>query len=210
MNVLYLDASRDRLSIGLESHTQWLTREQLSGRHDAVLLDAMIDLCSEASVRLQDLERCVIVNGPGSFTGLRIAVSAVHALDAVGPLKALPIDQLSLLGAAAESEAEAVIDARMQDVYRGCNRDGFGIYQQVDVVPLDALSEDVRRICHCDEQALFPNATGVLPDLSILRALAARQPQSAWINASQLTPRYVRNTVSWKPLSEQPSKLYDR
>jgi len=208
--VLYLDASRDRLSVGLESHAQWLTREQLSGRHDAVLLDTMTDLCSEACIRLQDLERCVIVNGPGSFTGLRIAVSAVHALDAVAPLKALPIDQLSLLAASTESEAEAVVDARMQDVYRGCNRDGFGIYQRVDIVPLDVLSNDVSRICHRDEQGLFPHATGVSPDLSILRALAARQPQSAWIKASQLTPRYVRNTVSWKPLSEQPSKLYDR
>lgn len=208
--MLYLDASRERLSVALESQTAWLTREQLAGRHDAVLLDAISDLCAEARMRLRDLERCVIVNGPGSFTGLRIAVSAVHALDAVAPLMALPIDQLSLLGAATAIEAEAVLDARMQDVYLGRNRDAFGIYQRVEIVPMEALSRANRQICHRDEQTLFPSAIAVLPDLSILRALAERQPEAAWIKASQLTPRYVRNTVSWKPLSEQPSKLYDR
>jgi tRNA threonylcarbamoyl adenosine modification protein YeaZ len=210
LNLLYLDASRDRLSIGCATVTQWVVRENIVGRHDAVLLNALNSVCQEASITLDTLEGVVVVNGPGSFTGLRIAVSAIHALDAVNSCRALPVDQLSLLAAASKRPTEAVLDARMQDAYIGRSMGATGLYQELAIVPLDSLNQGAGRICHRDDAERFPLAVSVTPSLETLRELAARQPDSAWIPAQQLTPRYIRNTVSWKPLSEQPSKLYER
>lgn len=210
MNVLYLDASRDRLSVGLDSAGSWRVLERIEGRHDEMLLESVETLCESANLRLQELDRCVVVNGPGSFTGLRITVSAVHALDAVHPLRVLPIDQLSLLASMHADAAEAVIDAKMGEAYYGRELGGTGLFTAIDVIPLDRLPTAGLRVCHAHECDLFANVTGVTPGLDNLRELAHRQPESAWIAGGQLTPRYVRNTVSWKPLSEQPSKLYDR
>ncbi len=210
MNCLYIDASRDRLSIGLECGSKWRANESIEGRHDQVLLEAIRGLCNDAMICTNEISHCVVVNGPGSFTGLRIAVSCVHALDLVQPLRVLPVDQLSLLAASCDApHAGSILDARMGEVYVGSNRDDNGLYSQLELKSINALGQDTW-ICHAEEADRFSvSLVPVVPTLHVLKQLAQGCDFSQWIEGSQLTPRYVRQTVSWKPLSEQPSKLYD-
>ena len=151
-----------------------------------------------------------MVNGPGSFTGLRIAVSCIHALDLVTPLKVLPVDQLSLLAEAAQSSHGSILDARMDEVYVGLDRHIDGTFESLQLKPVIELSRNQTWICHYEEQDRFAvERIPVTPTLQTLRGLASQMDASRWIDGHQLTPRYVRQTVSWKPLAEQPSKLYD-
>ena len=210
MDCLYIDASRNRLSVGLVSGSLWVTRERIEGRHDEVLLESIRELCTECNLSVSDIDRCVVVNGPGSFTGLRIAVSCIHALDLVTPLKVLPVDQLSLLAEAAQLSHGAILDARMDEVYMGLDRHADGTFESLQLKPVAELSRDETWICHHEEQDCFGvELIPVTPTLQTLRGLASQMDLSRWIDGHQLTPRYVRQTVSWKPLAEQPSKLYD-
>jgi len=187
-----------------------MTRERIVGRHDEVLLESIRELCAECNVSIGDINRCVVVNGPGSFTGLRIAVSCVHALDLVTPLKVLPVDQLSLLAEAAQSSHGAILDARMGQVYVGCDRHADGVFESLQLKSVAELSSDEAWTCHHEEQDRFGlEFIPVIPTLQTLRGLVSQMDSSRWIDGHQLTPRYVRQTVSWKPLAEQPSKLYD-
>ena len=130
MSCLYIDASRDRLSVGIEVDSDWIAHDAIEGRHDAVLLESIRSLCIESGQSVNKLSQCVVINGPGSFTGLRIAVSCVHALDLVHPLHVLPIDQLSLLAAASQNEADyALLDARMNEAYVGFDRQADGTFR---------------------------------------------------------------------------------
>lgn len=211
MDCLYIDASRDRLSVGFVSGSLWVTRERIEGRHDAVLLESIRELCAECNLSVSDIDRCVVVNGPGSFTGLRIAVSCIHALDLVTPLQVLPVDQLSLVAEAAQSSHGAILDARMDEVYVGLDRQADGTFGSLQLKPVNKLSPDDTWICHHEEQDRFAvELIPVIPSLQTLRDLALQMDSSRWIDGHRLTPRYVRQTVSWKPLAEQPSKLYDR
>jgi len=211
MPTVYLDASRDTLTLGLKTAESLHRFESIEGRHDNVLLPTLDRLIVESGYQSTDLTHWVVVNGPGSFTGLRIAVSCVHAIDAVTPCHVLPIDSLSLLAANAQKECdEAVIDARMGEVYVGCDMNAEGVFQTIEIKPMHALMPRSTRVCFDSEMAVFSGiASPVTCRLDALVKLADAQPADAWIAGHQLTPRYVRNTVSWKPLSEQPSKLYD-
>lgn len=210
MDCFYIDTSRDRLSVGLVSGSLWLTRERIEGRHDQVLLESIRELCVESNLSIGDIDRCVVVNGPGSFTGLRIAVSFIHALDLVTPSKVLPVDQLSLLAEAAQSSHGAILDARMDEVYVGCGRQADGTFESLQLQPVAELPSGEAWICHHEEQDRFGlELIPVTPSLQTLRGLALQMDPSRWIDGHQLTPRYVRQTVSWKPLVAQPSKLYD-
>ena len=210
MNCLYLDASRDRMSVALESGGSWFARESIDGRHDQVLLETMQSICDEAGIAIRQVSHAVIVNGPGSFTGLRIAVSFVHALDLVRPLRVLPIDQLSLLGYMAKSSEGAIVDARMDEVYVGTKKHSDGTYQSLGLLPLTELNSDQTWVCHADEAHRFDaKLILVRPTLESLRDLASQIDSSKWTDGNRLTPLYLRKTVSWKPLAEQPSKLYD-
>ena len=211
MSRLFLDASRDRLSVGIEVGSTWLAYNAIEGRHDQVLLESIRSLCEESGLSISELTQCVVVNGPGSFTGLRIAVSCIHALDLVHPLQVLPIDQLSLLAAASDADVDcALLDARMDEVYVGSDRQADGTFACLELMPVSGLDQARSWVSHAEESDRFPILTKpVSPTLETLRGLSSRVDPSKWISGHQLTPLYVRQTVSWKPLSEQPSKLYD-
>ncbi len=211
MSCLFIDTSRDRLSVGIENGSDWIAYDAIEGRHDAVLLDSIRSLCIESGQPVNQLSQCVVINGPGSFTGLRIAVSCIHALDLVHPLRVLPVDQLSLLAAASQNEADhALLDARMNEVYVGFDRQADGTFGCLELMSVNALDREHAWICHAEEIDRFPiSPIPVLPTLDTIRCLASRMDSSKWIPGQQLTPLYLRQTVSWKPLSEQPSKLYD-
>jgi tRNA threonylcarbamoyl adenosine modification protein YeaZ len=211
MSRLFLDASRDRLSVGIEVGSTWLAYNAIEGRHDQVLLESIRSLCEESGLPINELAECVVVNGPGSFTGLRIAVSCIHALDLVHPLQVLPIDQLSLLAAASDADVDcALLDARMDEVYVGSDRQADGTFACLELMPVGELDHERSWVCHAEECDRFPIPTkSVSPTLETLKGLSLRLDSSKWISGHQLTPLYVRQTVSWKPLSEQPSKLYD-
>jgi tRNA threonylcarbamoyl adenosine modification protein YeaZ len=211
MSRLFLDASRDRLSVGIAVGSTWLAYNAIEGRHDQVLLESIRSLCEESGFPINELAECVVVNGPGSFTGLRIAVSCIHALDLVHPLQVLPIDQLSLLAAASDADVDcALLDARMDEVYVGSDRQADGTFACLELMPVSELDHQRPWVCHAEECDRFPIPTkSVSPTLETLKGLSLRLDSSKWISGHQLTPLYVRQTVSWKPLSEQPSKLYD-
>lgn len=211
MSRLFLDASRDRLSVGIAVGSTWLAYNAIEGRHDQVLLESIRSLCEESGLPINELAECVVVNGPGSFTGLRIAVSCIHALDLVHPLQVLPIDQLSLLAAASDADVDcALLDARMDEVYVGSDRQADGTFACLELMPVSELDHQRPWVCHAEECDRFPIPTkSVSPTLQTLKGLSLRLDSSKWISGHQLTPLYVRQTVSWKPLSEQPSKLYD-
>jgi len=211
MSRLFLDASRDRLSVGIEAGSTWIARNAIEGRHDQVLLESIRALCDESGQAIDQITECVVVNGPGSFTGLRIAVSCIHALDLVHPLQVLPIDQLSLLAVASDTPVDrALLDARMDEVYVGSDRQADGTFGCLELVPVSELDQTRFYVCHSEEVDRFSiQMNPVSPTLETLQSLAAGMDTSKWIAGHQLTPLYVRQTVSWKPLSEQPSKLYD-
>ena len=211
MSCLFIDASRDRLSVGIEVGSDWIAYDAIKGRHDAVLLESIRSLCIESGQSVNKLSQCVVINGPGSFTGLRIAVSCIHALDLVHPLRVLPVDQLSLLAAASENEADyALLDARMNEVYVGFDRQADGTFSRLELMSVNELNGENAWICHAEEIDRFPvSPIPVAPTLETLRRLASGMNSSKWIPGQQLAPLYLRQIVSWKPLSEQPSKLYD-
>lgn len=122
-NVLAIDASSEGCSVALSFRGETYIRESTEPRKHAQNLLPMTDaLLSGAQATLADLDYIALVNGPGSFTGIRIAISIVQGLSFGAKL---PIYCMSSLITMAEQQrglnVDAVvvsaIDARMGEVY---------------------------------------------------------------------------------------------
>jgi len=148
------------------------------------LLVSISDLLEEAGVGLHALSGIVVVAGPGSFTGIRIGISAVKGLAEGLRLPVIPVSRLELLvRKAAGGNAVAVLGAGRSEFFVGIYRAGLPVLEVLatreELVKLvtDSSSSSERRLplLACEEQVL-----AALADLDPKR-VAAPTAVDAWV-----------------------------
>jgi tRNA threonylcarbamoyladenosine biosynthesis protein TsaB len=89
------------------------------GTFSAELIPQISDLLAKHNFRPQDLEGLVAVTGPGSFTGLRVGLTAVKGLAEVLKIPIAAVTSLEVLLATVEDSSSTlgVIDAGRGEVY---------------------------------------------------------------------------------------------
>ena len=131
MNLLAIETSTEFLSLAAMRGGEVLTRHVAAGqRHAELVLDAVSELLLHARLRLEDLHGIAYGEGPGSFTGLRIACGVVQGLAMARGLEVLGVS--TLLAMAEEAGAErtlACLDARMGEVYHAAYRRAGGAWE---------------------------------------------------------------------------------
>ena len=125
MNLLALDTSGDACSAALVQDGGIRQRlETAPRRHGELILPMLDGLLVETGIGLHDLDAVAFGRGPGSFTGVRIAVAVAQGI-AFGA--GLPTAPVSTLAALAQGEYRrsgrrrvlAALDARIGEVYWG-------------------------------------------------------------------------------------------
>ncbi|MEG9436385.1 tRNA (adenosine(37)-N6)-threonylcarbamoyltransferase complex dimerization subunit type 1 TsaB [Edaphobacter sp. HDX4] len=106
-----------------EDTMRTVASEVLPGRSASERLIPSIRQMMEAEGwTLKDLTAIGVVHGPGSFTGVRVGLSAAKGLSEAGKVPLVAISRLALLAAAAEEPKEkvcAVLDAGRGEFYCG-------------------------------------------------------------------------------------------
>jgi tRNA threonylcarbamoyladenosine biosynthesis protein TsaB len=103
-----------------------MARAMMPGRTASERLMAVVrELMEEMHWRLQMLGVVVVVSGPGSFTGMRVGLSAAKGLSEALGIPVVAVSRLALLAAARQREGEvcAVLDAGRGEFYCGQYRD---------------------------------------------------------------------------------------
>jgi tRNA threonylcarbamoyladenosine biosynthesis protein TsaB len=156
-NLLTLDTATEYCSVALLTNNQTFSiAEHCKNQHAAKLLGMIDNVLTQAQLTLQDLDAIGFGCGPGSFTGVRIAVSVTQGL-AYGLQKpVIPISTLQIMAQAAYQQygvkrALVALDARMQQIY-------YGIY----VLDNNALMQPEGELALIfPNQLIIPNGIGV-------------------------------------------------
>jgi tRNA threonylcarbamoyladenosine biosynthesis protein TsaB len=122
MALLVIDTSTDQPAVGIlpESGLPGAAPHLTGRRHGRDLLPSIRDLLSRQELEVNDLRVVAVGLGPGSYTGLRIGLTAARMLAYITGADLVGFD--SLQGWAHEAPAEAcrvhvVADAQRGDVY---------------------------------------------------------------------------------------------
>lgn len=96
------------------------------GTFSAELIPQIADLLAKYSYNAKNLQALVAVTGPGSFTGLRVGLTAVKALAEVLGIPIATVTSLEILLAAAADpdSAMAVLDAGRGELYVATQTNG--------------------------------------------------------------------------------------
>ncbi|MGS0674650.1 tRNA (adenosine(37)-N6)-threonylcarbamoyltransferase complex dimerization subunit type 1 TsaB [Shewanella sp. 0m-4] len=224
LSILALDTCTESCSAAV-SHKGATYSEQADAprEHSQRLLPMVKAVLSEANLALKDVDLIAYGRGPGSFTGIRICTSITQGL-ALG--QELPVIGISTLAAMAQSAIEqgasqvlAAIDARMGEVYWGqyIAVDGLATLVNEEVVSAPeaiVLSLDLTLpviACGTGFDA-YPQILELTTNMSICEK--AKFPEAKYMLAlaqdgvskghstsvDELTPVYLRDTVTWQKL----------
>ena len=96
---------------------QILGQIELEGRsYSATLVAAVAELLAQSHIELSSIAAIVAVNGPGSFTGVRVGLSAVKGLAEPAQISVVAVSRLEVL-AWKSGVHSAAIDAHRHEVF---------------------------------------------------------------------------------------------
>lgn len=122
MRFLLIHTSGAEGSVALASDTGVVASELLPGRSASErLVPAVRRLMEIAGWKLNDLTAVVVVDGPGSFTGVRVGMSAAKGLCEAGGVPLIAVSRLALVASAigTEGTVHALLDAGRGEFYHG-------------------------------------------------------------------------------------------
>lgn len=216
MKTIAFDTSNQPLSVALFENNHLIDQRETNVRrnHSTQLLPFIDELIKQANWTPQDLDSVIVSQGPGSYTGLRIAVTTAKTLAFTLGISLTGVSSLALV-AMNVTDTDAIIvpimDARNQNIYAAQYqwKSGHLVVRQSDQhmnidklhLALDTLSQPIIFVGEWqrfEEQLreLLPTATFAqdnLPHAANMMSLASDSTTLTDMNdIHQFVPNYHR------------------
>ncbi|MDT2662076.1 tRNA (adenosine(37)-N6)-threonylcarbamoyltransferase complex dimerization subunit type 1 TsaB [Enterococcus hulanensis] len=126
MKLLAMDTSNQTLTVAVLEDEQVLAHFQLNRKmnHSLTLMPAIESVMEASGLKPADLDRIVVAKGPGSYTGIRIAVTTAKTLAETLKIELTTVSSLAVIAGNARTNKLIIplIDARRNNVYAGVYR----------------------------------------------------------------------------------------
>lgn len=185
-----------------------LGETELAGRtYSATLISAIGELLTAAGAQLAELYAIVVVNGPGSFTGVRVGLSAAKGLAEGASLPVLAVSRLEVLAfkaAAPAAAPAAALDAHRGEVFLRIGEAGepgrellANAHELASIVPPATVA-----VCDDNAAKIFEQAWPALPLIRVaapsaadaLRLCAPRLAAGEFADLALLDGHYLRRS----------------
>lgn len=156
MNILSIDTTTKVASVSLLYNDE-IYEEKISNEitHSEKLLPLIDKILSDKSITLKDIDMYACINGPGSFTGIRIGLSTLKAFSLVDNKNTFCMSSTDLLTYAAyknsmyynsteKATVISLIDARNERVYYTINELSLDSNNKITITNvLESSNEDI-------------------------------------------------------------------
>ena len=228
--ILAIETATEACSVAVFREGVYTERHSVAPRQHSQLLFAMLgELLPSGNLAKNGIELIAYGCGPGSFTGLRIAASAVQGLAYSCDLPAVAVSTLSVMAQTALRQGSVdtdgtvlcTLDARINEVYAAV----YGFDNNTAVLregpwacaPAELAPGGTEPLCAvgsgCLFLHLFPQSLqarvqtcvpDMLPSARDIIPLALEKYQRGEIQTPRnVQPVYVRDEISWKKLADQ-------
>lgn len=128
MNHLFIDTSNKYLTVVVTKDYEILSSISYEAwqRQSEFLIPEIKNCLNKANLTLKDIDHICVGNGPGSYTGVRIALTVAKVLGTISPIKVSVVSSLAIMGTK-ELNYIAIMDARSKRSYIGVYQKGVNI-----------------------------------------------------------------------------------
>lgn len=138
---LCMDSAYKQLVLGLYKDKELLAGISLEAfkKQSETIFVELNRLLKETNLDYKDIDRVIITKGPGSYTGIRIAMTIAKVLCSQMHKELYTISTMQLY-AGIEKQANVILDARSQRAYVAHVEDGQ-IQENIQILTLDEVKE---------------------------------------------------------------------
>jgi tRNA threonylcarbamoyladenosine biosynthesis protein TsaB len=164
-----------------------LSETALEGRtYSALLTGAIAQLVEQSGAQMRDLRGIVVVNGPGSFTGVRVGVSTAKGLADGLEIPVVSLSRLEVLARKAGAQA-AALDAHRDGVYLRTALQGQATEESLaGAGELTAVEPVPSNVAICDDGAARL-LSAIWPGAELLRVAAPLASDALQLGAPRLS-----------------------
>lgn len=202
--ILYIDTSSSFLYAGVVHNQELLgeVQEELGKDLSSMALPKIITMLTDAHVSKEDINKIIVVNGPGSFTGIRIGLTIAKTWAYSKNIPIIPISSLEAMALSTVTEESLIvpmIDARHDYVFGGIYQSNGVNVVKDEYLPLMEMMDRVKAISSSYVIVTKDNLTlkevmkikDYRPD--ILKIVLEVQTHEG-VNAHMVEPDYLKKT----------------
>jgi tRNA threonylcarbamoyl adenosine modification protein YeaZ len=203
MKILALEFSTEHRSVAVLDGNTCVTATETGGRA-AHAFDLIGRALAEAGLERERIECLAIGLGPGSYTGIRAAISIAQGWQLAVPVKLLGVSSADCLASQAQDRGRfgtvnIVIDAQRNEFYLARYELHPGSLKEIAPLKLASFAE-VAALAKAGEMIVGPDvvkgfATGrvLFPEAAAVGRLVVGRNDS--VNGEELAPIYLRETT---------------
>ena len=188
MNYLFLDTASSRVIISVIRNNEIVFTVNL--KNDNNLSNKLMVLIDENfkkyNLKATDINKIFVVNGPGSFTGIRCGVTVAKTLAFLLNIEITAISELETMVSGYDEQVCPIIDARRGYVFAGIY-DGVKNLAPDRYISYDEITKGFKgKIVSYDYENAYE------PKIDILKLVNKHKDES--INPHLLVPNYLKKT----------------
>ena len=200
MRILYIDTSSSYLYAGIAEDNNLLAevKKEFGTSLSEEALPEIVSLFTKTNLTAKDIDKIIVVNGPGSFTGIRIGITIakVYAWSLNIPITTITSLEAMMLSSDKNKVKVPMIDARRRYVFSAIYDENNQIILKPQHIKMDDINKELEKLSDYtiitkDELEEYDNKEDYNPD--ILRIINYFKDKES-INPHGVNPDYLKLT----------------
>jgi tRNA threonylcarbamoyl adenosine modification protein YeaZ len=216
MTILALEFSSSQRSVAVARGNSVLSEAIEAGGRNTAAFGMIEKILAEVKIEREEIEAIAVGIGPGSYTGIRAAISIAQGWQLARGIKLIGVSSAECLAAQAQAEniygrVNAVIDAQRDEFYLAAFEISAGGWKEIEPLKIFPRTE-VQSRADAEEILIGPEAARWFPSGRILFPRATTLAQLAgsrndFVAGEKLEPVYLRETNFVKAPPRNPATL---
>jgi tRNA threonylcarbamoyladenosine biosynthesis protein TsaB len=200
MRYLYIDTSSSYLYTAIVEDDKLISeiKEEFGQSLSEVALPKIVSMFEKNNLSAKDIDKIIVVNGPGSFTGIRIGITIakVFAWSINIPITTIYSLQAMAISSKLNKIHVPMINARRGYVFAAIYDENYKEILKPQHIKIDMLNEELNKLSDYeiitnDEFEMYENTSNYIPDmLKIVEYFKDKE----CINPHAVNPEYLKLT----------------
>ena len=198
MKYLFVDSATATLVVAIiiDGKVRYLFNEEAGKDMSVIIMPKIKEAFDSCNIKPKDIDKIFVTTGPGSFTGIRVGLTAMKTMAWTLKIPIVPISSLEVIASGTPSDNNiALIDARRGYVYAGIYDKNLNNTYSDRHILLEKIKEKGTFISYDDIKG------SIKPHIDVLKIIQNHKEDEG-VKPHGLNPNYLKLTEAEEKLND--------